>query len=130
MTADHNGFPPLADPADAVPFETDEADEDGAPSEAVAAVLQFCQDQGFVSAEYQELALFAVAAIAGPLHDALSEGLEADEPIDGLTAADMQDAVTRLQIAAETLASVDLSDEVDEDDEAEPDEAEAEAEAA
>ena len=112
MTADlSNGFPPLADPTDAVPFETDEAEEGGAPSEAVAAVLEYCRDQAFVSAEYQELALFAVAAIAGPLIDALNEGLEADEAIDGFTAADMQDAVTRLQIAAETLASVDLGDD-------------------
>lgn len=127
----NNGFPPLADPADVMPFEeeADAEDEEG-PSEAVAATLQICRDVGMVSAEYLELALFCLAEVAGPLNDALSEGLEAEEPMDPFTAADIQAAVTRLQIAAETLAAVDLGgdEEYEEGAEgAEEDDLEAEA---
>lgn len=111
---DATEFGPLAERP---PFDVDPDDmqyEGEGPSPLVAEALGLALDVGLSPAERQELAILLIGDIAVEL----AEDEEADQAI--------LEPLTRLQVAAEVLASVDLSDDYDEDgDDLETDEAEA-----
>lgn len=112
MTAPTSTFAADEELIDSQPFEPGEELSDDGPSEAVAAVLAVASEQGLDLPEMQELAILLCGEIAADLSDSLEAG-----EIDPEAAAAVVDACTRLQVAAEVLASVDLEgDETDYDD--------------
>jgi len=109
---------PFAPLADRPPFEEELEDFDGqteadlAPSPRVADLLGQVSDAGLDPDEMLELAIFLCGEVAADLSDGLS--------IDGAdpeSAGFAVEAITRLQVAAEVLASVDLGGDDDLEDE-------------
>ena len=99
--------------ADRPPFDADPEEdlEDDGPSPRVADALEGLLSADLSIGERQELAIFLIGDIAGELAE------EADDD----NAAGLVELITRLQVAAETIASVDLSgDEEGEEGEEEP----------
>lgn len=100
------------------PFEGEAAPDldtgDNSPSERVAEVLAAISKAGFFVDELIELAIYACGEAAAELGDELSADAIEPEAVGSVV-----ESITRLQVAAEILKSVDLG-EADEDDEAEP----------
>ena len=93
--------------ADRPPFDADpEEDLDDGPSPRVADALEGVLSADLTIAERQELCIFLIGEIAGELAE------EADDD----NAAGLVELITRLQVAAETIASVDLSDDEEEEE--------------
>lgn len=113
MTDLPDGFGPLAERP---PFDVDPDDlesEGEGPSPLVDKALGLALDVGLSLAERRELVIFLIGDIAAEL----AEDEEADQAI--------LEPLTRLQVAAEVLASVDLGDDYEEEGDLESEEAQA-----
>ena len=102
-------FPPLADrPGD----QDDELDTDDL-SPQVLNVLAVIQEHGLSLDELQQVAVCCMSTLMGELHMGMNEG-----PADPKVFEDVISVITRIEVAIETLESVEFRDgEVETEDE-------------
>lgn len=103
-------FPPLADRPDDL-----DGNDEFLLSPKVLNLLSVVQEHGLTLGELQQLASCVISSITSSLHDSLEDGGE----ISVSSFFNMAECISRLDVAVETLESVDFSPVTENDEESE-----------
>lgn len=110
LRMDTCNFPPLADRPDDL-----DGNDEFLLSPKVLNLLSVVQEHGLTLGELQQLASCVISSITSSLHDSLEDGGE----ISVSSFFNMAECISRLDVAVETLESVDFSPVTENDEESE-----------